>query len=69
MKYLGIILTLFGIIVIIFPEFLAILIGSFFVFLGINILLLGGWFTNPFSKRWAKKWSDYVKFWKYKIYR
>ena len=69
MKYLGIILTLFGIIVIIFPEFLAILIWSFFVFLWINILLLGGGFSNPFSQKKSKKWDDYVKFWKYKIYR
>ncbi len=65
MKYLWIWLTLFGIIVIIFPEFLAILIGSFFVFLWVNIMLMGRtfWF-------WAKKtWEDYVKFGKYKIYR
>ena len=69
MKYLGFWLTVFGIIVIIFPEFLAILIGSFFVFLWINILLMGTAFWSPFWKKPGKTWDDYVKFWKYKIYR
>ena len=69
MKYLGIIFILFGVIVIVYPEFLAILIGSFFVFMGVNIFLLWGWISNPFIKKSKKKWEDYVKFWKYKIYR
>ena len=69
MKYLGFWLCVFGIIIIIFPEFLAILIGSFFVFLGVNILLMRTAFGSPFWKKSGKTWDDYVKFGKYKIYR
>ncbi len=57
------ILVAFWIILIIFPEILAYLLGGFFIFLWVNILIF---FRNINSK---KSGENYVKFWKYKIYR
>jgi len=63
MKYTGILLILFGLTNIMFPDFIAYIIGWVCVFFGTSILL-GGFF-------WPKKASknDYVKFWNYKIFR
>ena len=56
-------LIIFWVIVILFPSILVFLIGWFFIFLGINILTLG-------TLVWKSKTKDeYIKFWKYKIYR
>ena len=62
MKIFAVFLIIFGIIIIVYPEFLAYLIGWFFVFAWINLYLI--WFA--FNK-WNKE--NYVKFGKYKIYR
>ena len=62
MKFFSIFLIIFGVIIIIYPEFLAYLIGWFFVFVWVNLALI--WFA---FKRWIKE--DYVKFGKYKIFR
>ena len=65
MKLIPISLIIFGVIIIMAPEILAYLLGGFFVFLGINGLIIWGLFSK------AQKWWDdnYVKFGKYKIYR
>jgi len=63
MKMIPITLILFGIILIVFPEIIAYLIGAFFIFLGINML-----FINMAFSKWNKK-EEYIKFGKYKIYR
>lgn len=64
MKAISIFLITFGVIVIIFPQILSILLGLFFIFLWINILVASKMFKN-------KKWEgeNYIKFGKYKIYR
>ena len=56
-------LIIFWVIVILFPSILVFLIGWFFIFLGINILTL----VTLVSK--SKTKDEYIKFWKYKIYR
>ena len=65
MRLIPISLIIFWIIIITAPEILAYLLCGFFVFLGINGLILWGLFSK------AKKGGDdnYVKFGKYKIYR
>ncbi len=65
MKIFPIILIVFWLIVITFPEFLAYLIGGFFVFIWLNMLFI--WFA--FSKKTKSGEDNYIKFWKYKIYR
>ncbi|NDK08494.1 hypothetical protein EOM39_04600 [Candidatus Gracilibacteria bacterium] len=65
MKIFSIFLILFGVTIIVFPKFLAYLIGGFFIFLGISILTAGTVFS--FAKK--KSEDNYIKFGKYKIYR
>jgi len=66
MRISSIFLILFWIIIIKFPEFLAYLIGWFFVFLWLNMLIV--WIIfNLKMKKTKDEW--FVKFWKYKIYR
>lgn len=64
MKLFPLTLIIFGIILIVFPEIIAYLLWGFFVFIGINMILI----TAPF---WKKKSGDdeFIKFGKYKIYR
>lgn len=61
MKTLPVLLIVFWFIIILAPEILAYLIGGFFIFVWLNMLI--------FIKKvkWSKE--DYVKFWKYKIFR
>lgn len=63
MKILPLVLIIFWIILIVFPDIIAYLLGWFFVFIWINMLLLGWMFWKKENKEW------YVKFGKYKIYR
>jgi len=56
-------LIMFWVIVILFPSILVFLIGWFFIFLWINILTLGTLVSKSKTK------DEYIKFWKYKIYR
>lgn len=65
MKIFSIFLIIFWITIIVFPEFLAYLIGWFFIFIWINILLL--WTAFGFAKK--KTDDNFIKFGKYKIYR
>ncbi len=65
MKLFAIFLILFWLIIVIFPEFLAYLIGWFFIFIWINIILV--WTVFSFAKK--KTEDNYIKFGKYKIYR
>jgi len=61
MKTIPISLIIFWIIIIIFPKIIAWLIWWFLIFVWINILIF---------MKVQKKWKDdYVKFWKYKIFR
>jgi len=46
MKMIPITLILFGIILIVFPEIIAYLIGAFFIFLGINMLFINMAFSK-----------------------
>lgn len=64
MKAFWILAIIFGIVIIIFPAILVFLIGGFFIFLGVNILLFFGILKG---KKEGKE--DYIKFGKYKIYR
>ncbi len=65
MKLLPIWLILFWAVVIFFPEFLAYLIGWFFVFMWINALII----SKLMKKKDNMKGDDYVQFGKYKIYK
>ncbi len=61
MKIFPFFLIFFWIIIIIFPEIIAYLIGWLMIFIGLNILLF---------MRTVKKWKEsYVKFGNYKIFR
>lgn len=63
MKIIWTVLIIFWIIVIVFPAIIAILLGVLFIFIWLNILIFLRWI------KWKKKWEEYVKFGKYKIYR
>jgi hypothetical protein len=67
MKLLPIGLIVFGIIVIAFPALLAMLIGGFFIFIGLNLLFVLGFIGG--GKNRAGEKEDYIKVGKYKIYR
>lgn len=62
MNFFSIFLIIFWLIIIKFPEIISYLIGWFFVFLWINILIM-----NLLFKKRSN--SSYVKFWKYKIFK
>jgi hypothetical protein len=65
MIFCWILITLFGIIVVAFPQILAYLIWWFFIFLWVNVLLF--WFY--FNKKTTKNKESYVEVGGYKIYR
>lgn len=65
MKTIPISLIIFGFIIIIFPDILSFLLGGFFIFLWINILLINKVISK--NKNW--EWENYVKFGNYKIFR
>ena len=69
MKFAWIFLSLFWIVIILYPQFLAYLIGWFFLFLGLNIILFNFKLGNMKNK-WNTddRWS-FFKIWKYKIYK
>jgi len=61
MKPIPVALIIFWIILIKFPEIIAYLIWGLLIFIWVNMLIF---------MRAVKKWKqDYVKFWKYKIFR
>jgi len=64
MKLFPVTLIIFWIILIVFPEIIAYLLGWFFVFIGINMLLI----TTSFGKKKSGD-DEFIKFGKYKIYR
>ena len=63
MQFFGFFALIFWIIIITFPEFLAYLIGFFFVFLGTNILLAGILFrkNGAESKSWRVGGYEIIK--------
>lgn len=65
MKFLSIFLIIFWLIIIIYPEFLAFLIGMFFMFIWLNMFLV----SIRFWKWVNQNWDEFVKFWKYVIYK
>ncbi len=65
MKPFALFFILFWITIIIFPKFLAYLIGGFFVFVWVSMLSVGSIFN--FGKK--SKEDNYIKFGKYKIFR
>ncbi len=66
MRLLPIFLIIVWVIFIIAPDIIAYLLGWLFIFIGLNMLFI--WMA--FSKKSKYSWDDnYVKFWKYKIYR
>jgi multisubunit Na+/H+ antiporter MnhC subunit len=65
MKFLSIFLMAFGLMVIIYPQFLAYLIGFFFIFVWVNMFLV----TMQFGKWKTNSGEEFVKFWKYVIYK
>lgn len=62
MNKFWLVLLVFWLIIIFFPEIIAYLIGWFFVFIWLNMLVFFWW-----KKTWGD-WS-YVQFWNYKIYK
>ena len=69
MKFIGIFLSLFGIIIILYPQFLAYLIWGFFLFLGLNIILFNLSMNQKNSFSNVDERGSFVKIWKYKIYK
>jgi len=65
MKFIPVLLIIFWIVILIAPEILAYLIGWFFIFIWLNMLV----FTWVFMWKWKASKENYVKFGKYKIYR
>lgn len=69
MKFMGIFLIIFWLIIIAYPEFLAYLIWGFFLFIGLNIVLFN------LGIKAMKKWNNtdtrgnFFNFGKYKIYK
>lgn len=69
MKFIGLFLSLFGIIIILYPQFLAYLIWGFFLFLGLNIILFNLSMNQKNSFSNVDERGSFVKIWKYKIYK
>jgi len=67
MKFYAIIFIIFGIAVIFFPELIWILVWSFFIFIGINMLVL--WNVFEKNMNWFKKDWNYTQWGKYKIFK
>jgi len=63
MRLFPIALIIFWIIIILAPAILAYLIGWFFIFVWLNILIFFKWI------KWKKGSDNYVKFGNYKIFR
>jgi len=69
MKYTGIFLAIFWLIVIAYPEFLAYLIWGFFLFLGLNIILFNLKLSSmKNTSNTDDRWS-FIKIGNYKIYK
>ncbi len=61
MKIIPVLLIIFWIIIIKFPEIIAYLIWWLLIFIWLNMIIF---------MKWVKKWKDnYVKFGNYKIFR
>ncbi|MBC7498712.1 hypothetical protein H7170_03660 [Candidatus Gracilibacteria bacterium] len=61
MQFFGFSALIFGLVIIAFPEFLAYLIGFFFLILGVNILLVSTLFRkgNPSTSQQSWKVGGY----------
>lgn len=68
MKIIPILLIIFWAVVIANPDILAYLIGGFFVFVGVNILLINYQF-GKIKKNAKEGKKSYIKFGDYEIYR
>ncbi len=64
MSAFWILLVISGIIIIVYPQIIAYMIGGLLLFFGLNILV-----ANFLLKKTSKSWENYVKFWNYKIYK
>ena len=69
MKFAWIFMVVFGILIISFPEFLSYLIGGFFLFIGLNIVLFNLGINNMKNKSNSDDRWSFFKIWKYKIYK
>ncbi len=67
MKYYAILFIIFGALVIIFPDLIWIIVWSFFIFIGLNMLFLSRMF-NSNIKDFSKGWN-YTQWGKYKIFK
>jgi membrane protein implicated in regulation of membrane protease activity len=65
MVFYWILITLFWITIIVFPEIIAYLLGGFLVFIGLNILF----FWTYFKRKTKTNKESYVEVGGYKIYR
>ena len=68
MKTAWIFLSLFWIIVILYPQFLAYLIGGFFLFLWLNLIIFNHKMNNVWTNNTDERGS-FIKIGKYKIYK
>ncbi len=66
MQFFGLFALIFGWVIIAFPEFLAYIIGFFFVFIGFNILIIGSLFQK---KNGSSNQSEWWKVGGYEILR
>jgi len=64
MSAFWILLIISWLIIIFFPQIIAYMLGGLLIFFGLNIVL-----AKFMISRWKNKEEDYVKFWKYKIYK
>ena len=63
MKTFPVILILIWIVIIAIPEIISYILWWLFIFIWLNMLFI----FKGFKSKWNKE--EYVKFWKYKIYR
>lgn len=56
MQFFGLFSLVFGAVIIAFPQFLAYLIGFFFVLIGVNILFISTMFRNG-GQEHGKSWK------------
>lgn len=68
MKFYWIVFLVFWTLIIIFPDLIWILIGSFLIFIWFNMLFLGSiMWTNKNNFFNKNQW--YTQWWKYKIFK
>jgi ABC-type bacteriocin/lantibiotic exporter with double-glycine peptidase domain len=71
MKFYAALFIIVWILMIIYPDLVGIILGSFLIFIWLNLFFISrisSWFMDSFKNNKSKD-KSYVKFWEYKIFK